>query len=249
MTRVFDAYSAYYDVLYQDKPYVSETDYVIRNLSCLPANGSVVELGSGTGIHASFFSDRRYQVTGIEQSLSMVEKAKAKTISNYTPLCGDIRSFDLGREFDAAVSLFHVISYLQTNADVLACLNQVHKHLRLGGQFLFDVWYTPAVYTQQPATRTKQMENTKVKVTRKATPVLRVNENIVDVIFDIEVLNKDDGSLHTLSETHSMRHFSIPEMQMFAQSCGFQLETAEEFLSGNPPSAETWGVCFIFKKR
>jgi hypothetical protein len=178
----------------------------------------------------------------------MVNEARERVIANYTPLCGDIRSFDIQEEFDAAVSLFHVISYLQTNADVLACFNCVHKHLKKGGQFLFDVWYSPAVYTQQPATRSKQMENTKVKVTRKATPVLRINENIVDVIFDIEVLNKVDGSLHTLSETHSMRHFSMPEMEMFAQSCGFQLETAEEFLSGNVPSTDTWGVCFIFKK-
>ena len=92
------------------------------------------------------------------------------------------------------------------------------------------------------------MENAMVKVTRKATPVMRFNDNIVDVIFDIEVLNKIDGSLHTLSETHSMRHFSMPEMEMFAQSCGFQLETAEEFLSGNLPSTDTCGVCFIFKK-
>ena len=118
----------------------------------------------------------------------MVEKARERNITNYTPLCGDIRSFDLDREFDVAVSLFHVISYLQTNEDILACFNQVRKHLRPGGQFVFDAWYSPAVYTQKPAERTKRMENAAVKVTRKATPVMRFNENIVDVIFDIEVL-------------------------------------------------------------
>jgi SAM-dependent methyltransferase len=248
MTKVFDAYSAYYDVLYQDKSYSNEAKYVLNHLNCLSANGSILELGSGTGMHASFFCNSHHLVTGIEQSPSMVEKARERNITNYTPLCGDIRGFDLDREFDVAVSLFHVISYLQTNEDILACFNQVRKHLRPGGQFIFDVWYSPAVYAQKPAKRTKQMENAAVKVTRKATPVMRFNENIVDVIFDVEVLNKKDESLHTLTETHSMRHFSIPEMQMFAQCCGFHLEIAEEFLTGNLPSVDTWGVCFVFKK-
>jgi len=51
-----------------------------------------------------------------------------------------------------------------------------------------------------------------------------------------------------LSESHPMRHFSLPELDLLGQISGFDLVGAEEFLTGNTPSEETWGVCLIFKK-
>jgi hypothetical protein len=45
-----------------------------------------------------------------------------------------------------------------------------------------------------------------------------------------------------------MRHFSIPEIHMLASFTGFELLKAEEFLSGNEPSENTWGVNFILRK-
>ena len=46
-----------------------------------------------------------------------------------------------------------------------------------------------------------------------------------------------------------MRHFSIPEIEYFAESNNFQVLKAEELLTGNEPSENTWGVCFVLKKK
>ena len=60
-TKVFDAYSNYYDLLYQDKDYVAETEYINSLISSYSKNAeSILELGSGTGIHAGLLANIGY---------------------------------------------------------------------------------------------------------------------------------------------------------------------------------------------
>ena len=48
----FRRYSAYYDLLYRDKDYAAEAEYVARLIrSTLPEARRILELGSGTGRH------------------------------------------------------------------------------------------------------------------------------------------------------------------------------------------------------
>ena len=55
---VFDAYAAYYDLLYKDKDYAGETEYVHRLIQRFnPGAKSILELGSGTGKHARLLAE------------------------------------------------------------------------------------------------------------------------------------------------------------------------------------------------
>ena len=60
----FNAYSKYYDLIYNSKDYSSEADYVI---SLFKKYGNkiinVLELGSGTGNHANYFTSKNYNNT------------------------------------------------------------------------------------------------------------------------------------------------------------------------------------------
>jgi hypothetical protein len=40
-----------------------------------------------------------------------------------------------------------------------------------------------------------------------------------------------------------MRYFSLPELDLLAEYTGFKREIAEEFLTREAPSNQTWGVC------
>ena len=51
-----------------------------------------------------------------------------------------------------------------------------------------------------------------------------------------------------IKERHPMRHFSIQEIKLLAIIAGFEFVRAEEFMSSEIPSKNTWGVCFILKK-
>ncbi len=243
-------YGRYYDLLYRDKNYEAEADYVsglIRSAS--PGAKEILELGSGTGKHAALLCRKGMQVTGIERSAAMAEISNRKKVNGFRAVVGDISDFQLNQKFDAAISLFHVISYLNSNQQLVSCFKLVNQHLNADGLFIFDTWYSPAVYIQKPETRIKRIEDGKVKVIRLAEPVVHYNENVVEVNFEIIVQNKETGATETFREKHPMRHFSIPEIDLLARLTGFELLKAEEFLTGASADENTWGVCFVLKKK
>tara|TARA_B100000965_G_scaffold127974_1_gene106515 strand:- start:239 stop:985 length:747 start_codon:yes stop_codon:yes gene_type:complete len=247
VTNLFDAISRYYDLLYEEKDSLSESRYVDSLLRKYGSQvKSILEFGSGTGRHASHFVELGYQVHGIERSSKMVNNAK--NIEGFICEQGDITKFDLRREFDAIISLFHVFSYQIENSQVQSILNNARKHLIKGGLFIFDVWYSPAVIFQEPSLRVKRLSNSEISITRIAEPISYPNENKVEVNYTFFVQNKNNGEYQTFTEKHPMRHFSIPELEFFASQSGFKLIKTEEWLTGESPSEKTWGVCFVLEK-
>ena len=247
MNNIFDAYSRYYDILYKDKDYVAETAYIQALLTRHGfTSGHLLELGSGTGKHAQLLVKCGYTVDGIERSAEMI--AKIPVISGFSCQQGDIRSFRMQRSYDAVLSLFHVLSYQVSNEDVHAVFARAAEHLKPGGIFIFDFWYSPAVYTQKPTTRVKRMFDGQAEVTRVAEPSIYPNENRVDVNYTIFAKERASHSIQTFTELHRMRHFSMPEIDLFADAAGLKRVGTEEFLTGYEPSEMTWGVCVTLQR-
>ena len=244
---VFNAYGRYYDLLYRDKDYVAEADYIVSLLDRFGITGKdLLEFGSGTGKHGRLLAQRGYDVTGIERSAEMV--AQAEAAPGFSCQQGDICTVQLEQTFDAVLSLFNVVSYKKKNDAVQAIFARAAEHLEAGGLFVFDVWYSPAVYAQRPEVRVKRMVDEAIEITRIAEPMLHPNENRVDVNYTIFARDLASGAVETMTETHPMRHFSLPELDLLAQMNGFAVIGTEEFLTGKRPSEETWGVCLILKK-
>jgi SAM-dependent methyltransferase len=247
MNANFNLYSDYYDLLYLDKNYKEEVDYVFSKIPNI--NGiKILELGCGSGGHAEFFCENANLVHGVDLSNSMIEKAKDKKIDNFYPSQGNIVNFELDVKFDLATSMFHVISYLNSNNDLLNCFKNVNNHLMIGGLFIFDYWYCPAVLSQKPQTRIKNFESDNLKITRIANSELLAEKNLVKVNFNIQVLSKLWNEKQEFNELHSMRYFSIPEIEFIAAQTGFELLNTEELITKNVPSESTWAVCSILRK-
>jgi SAM-dependent methyltransferase len=244
---VFSAYSRYYDLLYKDKDYIGECDYIQAILApYVQAKASLLEFGSGTGKHGCLLAERGFTVHGVERSADMV--AQAGAMPGFSCHQGDICTIKMGRTYDAVLSLFHVVSYQTSNVDVQAVFARAAEHLATGGIFVFDFWYSPAVYAQQPVVRVKRMADDQMEITRIAEPVIYPNENRVDVNYTIYAKDIASGRVQTMSETHPMRHFSLPEIDLLASGNGFARINAEEFLSGKAPGSDTWGVCVTLQK-
>lgn len=253
-SQVFSDYARYYDLLYRDKDYGAEAEYVagmIRKYQ--PSTRSILELGSGTGIHASLLAKKGYTVHGIERSREMLARSLTMTEKmnpehgQLTFSHGDIRDVRLNKHFDAVISLFHVISYQATNEDVKAAFDTARHHLKPGGIFIFDIWYGPAVLTWRPEVRVKRMTDETTEITRLAEPVLHPNENRVDVNYRVFVRDLVTQAVSELKETHTMRYFFRPEIELWAILSGFTVQGAEEWCSAKPIGTTTWGVCFCLR--
>lgn len=242
---VFQKYATVYDLLYKDKDYEKEAMHIAEILNKY-GNGKikkVLNLGCGTGKHDRILAKMGYKMTGVDLSEEMVEIANHHLVKGGRGDChflqGDIRTIDLNSKFDAVISMFHVMSYQNNDADVIAVFNNVSRHLNKGGIFLFDCWYGPAVLSEKPEKRDRIVENDEMKVIRKATPELKEKENIVVVNYDFEIIDKSIGKVDKFSEKHSMRYFFVPKVKLFCENRGFELISAEnngwnlEVVAGN----------------
>lgn len=249
--NIFNNYALYYNLLYRDKDYAGEADYIDRLIrEHKPGARTVLDMGCGTGRHARLLAQKGYQVHGVDMSEGMLASAKEKADGEHLVFShGDIRSVRLGKKFDAVVSLFHVISYQTGNADLCKAFTTAYEHLNPAGIFIFDCWYGPAVLTDRPVVRIKRLEDENLEVTRLAEPVMHAGENIVDVNYQVFIKNKITGNVEELKETHRMRYLFKPEINMILTQAGFTLENCFEFMTGNKPGYDTWNVCFIGRKR
>lgn len=248
---VFQAYSTYYDLLYQDKDYVAEANYVMDRLtnSLGKKPKSILDLGCGTGKHAETFAKHGIDVWGVDLSATMIEQAKQRLPNaNFTQ--GDVRFVQIDQTFDSVISLFHVASYQTGNDDIKSYLKTAAYHLRAGGIFLFDFWYGPAVYSQQPTVRVKRMQNNQAQILRTAEPVHRENDCVVEVNYEVIVEEIATKQTQHIREQHLMRYFFLPELTHLLESAGFEANTIkfEEWLTSNAPSGNTWGVTAIARK-
>ena len=224
MSQVFDAYARYYDLLYRDKDYAAEAQYVASRIrEQAPRAKRILELGCGTGAHAEQLARMGYTIYGVDLSEAMLARAKARKGSLPPEVAarlsfglGDVRTVRTSETYDVVISLFHVISYQTTNADLEAAFKTAAVHLESGGLFLFDFWYGPAVLTQKPEVRVKRLEDDAIKVTRIAEPVMQVDENVVDVNYTVFIELKATGEVEQVRETHSMRYLFLPELSHFA---------------------------------
>jgi SAM-dependent methyltransferase len=244
----FSSSNKYYDIIYRDKNYRKETEYVsniIRRYK--PDARQLLELGSGTGNYSVFFSELGYEITGIDISAEMVAISNSKSIMSFTALRDDMSLFELNKQFDAAVSLFHVINYLLDDKKIISCFKQVAKHLKPNGIFVFDVWHSDAVIKEKLKRTIKSIENDSLQITRTAEAI-DFYDNVVNVHHGWKVCDKSNNELEEFNELHSMRHFNIEEINSFADAANFTVIKAEEFLTAKNPSADTWGVCYILQK-
>jgi SAM-dependent methyltransferase len=104
--------------------------------------GKVLEIGSGTG---RFFIDalnKGADIYGSDISSSMISVLLAKLDKKYHKRISNqnIIDFKYNFKFDLVIAPFRVFMHLIEKEEQLKALNNVYKHLKPGGRFIFDVF-------------------------------------------------------------------------------------------------------------
>ncbi len=124
--------------------YCNHVTQLIREHAGIPVS-SLLDIGCGGGKNV-FNLKRNFQVTGLDLSPRMLELAR-----QLNPECefvrADMRSFDLGRAFDA-VLLDDAITYMATRADLRAAFAAAWRHLHPGGVMVVNPDETRETFLQ-----------------------------------------------------------------------------------------------------
>jgi SAM-dependent methyltransferase len=238
-----DAYSKYYNLLYNDKDYYNEYIYIrdiIKKYRNEENIKEILDIGCGTGKHLLCFKKDGFNVSGVDASPDMLKEAQRVLNQTENIVCCKAADFKFNKKFDVIISLFHVMSYQTDTMELEKVFLNVSNHLTDNGIFIFDFWYGPAVLSDPPVVRIKRLEDNKIRITRIAEPVLNYNENIVDVNYEILVENRKTYFLERIIENHKMRYWFLPEIKHFGIRTGLSYIASHKWLDVISLSERTW---------
>lgn len=115
-------------------------------LTQLQPGAPVLDLCCGDGRLCAVLVARGFRVTGLDGSKEMLCFA-AENAPAAEWLLADARAFDLGAQFDLAISIFESLNHVMSIEDLCAVFDNVFRALRPGGCFVFDLNREPAFQT------------------------------------------------------------------------------------------------------
>jgi SAM-dependent methyltransferase len=188
--KIFNKYADYYNIIYRDKPYKQEAEFVYRWLGnpCL-----IVDIGCGTGQHAKYWS-KKTKVIGVEKSKDMLARAyKHKNIQYCEKL-------PKGNKYVYFTAMFNVVGYLW--------LDTLLKYLPIekGGFFVFDCWDTNKIKQKLPKIQLKKFK----KFQRLMIPEIPFYPFIG---FHIVIMGKDI----LYDEYHDLQSYSFKRIEQLCE--------------------------------
>lgn len=236
MGAPFGRGAAYYDLLHADRDYAGESARLAARLRRLGAR-RVLELGCGTGRHALELAARGFEVSGLDRSGAMLRAARRRRRRAPEAVRRRLR---LHRRdwlspppgpFDAAVALFHVVSYAARPRELDAVLAAAAAVLKPGGALLFDAWSRGA---RRPAPRERAAEGRGWTLRRRSRSAAE-RGGAVRVVQDFEL--RRAGRVARFSETHRLRPRTRGEVEAALRRAGFVAVRVRSALAGRPARA------------
>jgi SAM-dependent methyltransferase len=190
----------------------------------LPAQRRLLDLGCGTGTLACEMAGRGWQVTGLDASPPMLERARAKAADRAVTVEwveGDMRRFRPEGRFGLAVSFYDTLNHLLTNADLMRTLRNAHASLEPDGLFAFDVNNRLAFWNLwgDPEPFEAEVDGALLRISTTFDRASRVGEAEVEV----------RAAAGVRRETIRQRFFSDTEIRGLLLAEGFEVLEARDF--------------------
>ncbi len=210
-------------------------------------DGSILELGCGTGRVLIPLARAGYRITGIDSSKRMLEVCRDKlkeeasdTGERVTVIQGDMRDFDLKRCFDLIIVPFRAFQHLETVEEQLRCLEIVRRHMSEGGLFVLDLFNPSMKYILDETRKNWFGDESPFTLPDGRTVTRRFRNPSVDLskqIIDLEIIYHSlypDGRTEKIVDSFKMRYLFRYEAEHLLERAGFRvLEVLGDF-DGSP---------------
>jgi dTDP-3-amino-3,6-dideoxy-alpha-D-glucopyranose N,N-dimethyltransferase/dTDP-3-amino-3,4,6-trideoxy-alpha-D-glucopyranose N,N-dimethyltransferase len=218
-----------YDLVYEGrgKDYRKEVDQVlglVRERAGAP--GSLLDVACGTGGHLRYFAEQVSLVEGLEISPVMIAAAHRR-LSGVRVHQGDMKGFDLGRNYSAVVCMFSSIGHLRDTGELRAALKAFARHVEPGGTVLIEPWWFPEDFIDGYIAADVVRDGDRV-VSRVSHSVERNGFTFMEIHF--LMADPDTGVRHSV-DRQEIRLFRRTEYEAAFAEAGLSCEFLADFPS------------------
>lgn len=196
--------------------------------------GSVLELGCGTGRVTYASIPYAGEIVGLDYSEARIEFANAKLeqfgtdYENLQFIVGDMRDFELGRQFDLVIIPFRGFQHILTREEQKAAFTCIHNHLKPSGRLVFDLFNPsiPLLASDEPFEEFSEgieieVEDKKVSLSAK----LEGRDYFTQTLAAQEIyhIKSTDGSEEKIILSFRSRYSFKDEVVSLLEICGFDV--------------------------
>ena len=199
---------------------------------------TLLEVACGTGSIIAQLADK-YRVSGLDISPRMLTVAREKLSAGTALYLADMRSFQLGAQFDVIICVYHGINHLLSFSAWKSFFSCARKHLNDGGILIFDILTIDSHKTMTQSEIVQEFgEN-----------YLRINVSTPDeVVFDwnIELLElQPSGKYESLTEVIRTASYSPGEIRqaLTEEFAAVELIESDGSLASDEGEDRIWFVC------
>lgn len=246
-------YANYYDLLYKDKNYKAECDFLEKIFkkygSSKPKH--ILDVACGTGRHITDLARRGYRITGFDASEEMIAIGKQRLAGergNVKLQVATMQRFSFQDKFDAAISMFTAVSYLKTLQDLELFLRNLSRQLKEEALFVFDIWNGTIVPTKYSPIVIKEVNQGKRWAIRISDVKIDSFRQLCFITY--RILGFTGNKLEDdFVEEHITRYYLPREMSCYLERSGFKVLGIMPFLNMDGEINDNiWDLCYVTKK-
>ncbi len=253
----YKKFADYYDLIYKGIVNYENECQILKTIFTKHYHKepkSILDLGCGTGSHTIPLLKCGYNVTGIDISPAMIEKAKVRAEKegiNAKFLVQDMRRLNLRTKFQCAVCMFGAFGYLLTGEDIANFLSGLCKRLDEGGIFVFEYWNIGGLRLS-PYKSWMKAHDENITIYRMSESNFDQEINVLNIEMHFVVLSKDKQA-ETFTENHKIRCYALEEIKNLFMSNGFEPVFAYDWDTKDAsnlkaPERETFRTLMVARK-
>ena len=191
-----------------------------------PEAQSLLDVACGSGLHLAALAESGWEVEGTDLSEAMLAAAGARLPG--VPLhLADMRTFRLGRRFDAVVCLFSAIGYMTSLEDLAAAVANMADHLVPGGVLVVEPWFEPSDW-HDGAVFSEAAKAGDLAVARVSRSWREGGKSVIEMLYALSTPDR----AWSFAETHRMGLFTVEQQLGVYRAAGFSVEHERPGLTG-----------------
>ena len=204
----YKEFAKYYDNFYKNKNYHKETEFL---KSFINQDDKIIDIGCGTGLHASLLQQNGFQVDGLDLNKEMLDIAKTRVYSNL--YLQDVLDISLNQKYDIIISMFAVLNHLKDTQELEKALMNLKNILTDGGKIIIDL-HNP----QSSGSKTDSYDN--------MTRTMKWHYDKKTKIEDSKIIFEIEGKKYI--DSHIFRIFTIDEVKQCCANVGLVVKKVYE---------------------